>query len=198
MLRIAEVMDQQEKIDIATAPWPEFADKPQVAFNIAHNGDHILIRYDVTEREVLARFEQINEPVYRDSCVEFFIALEEGGPYYNFEFNSLGTCLCGFGPQREGRILLPTEVLEKIRYERSLKSLNDNGEAVFNWTLTLAVPVEVFCYHDLSSLSGLKCTMNFYKCGDDLARPHYLVWNLVKTDNPDYHRPEFFGRVEFM
>ena len=38
---------------------------------------------------------------------------------------------------------------------------------------------------------------NFYKCGDKQVEPHYLSWNPVLTDNPDFHRPEYFGKVIF-
>ena len=38
---------------------------------------------------------------------------------------------------------------------------------------------------------------NFYKCGDKLSVPHYLSWNPVTTEKPDFHRPEYFGLLEF-
>ncbi|MBT5542155.1 MAG: hypothetical protein HOK34_04920, partial [Gammaproteobacteria bacterium] len=28
-------------------------------------------------------------------------------------------------------------------------------------------------------------------------KPHYLTWNPVETSNPDFHRPEFFGKLIF-
>jgi hypothetical protein len=38
---------------------------------------------------------------------------------------------------------------------------------------------------------------NFYKCGDGTSVPHYLSWNQVITETPDFHRPEFFGEISF-
>ena len=38
---------------------------------------------------------------------------------------------------------------------------------------------------------------NFYKCGDLTQREHYLSWNRVACAEPDFHRPEFFGELEF-
>ena len=38
---------------------------------------------------------------------------------------------------------------------------------------------------------------NFYKCGDELQTPHFLSWNPIKIENPDFHRPDFFGTLEF-
>ena len=36
---------------------------------------------------------------------------------------------------------------------------------------------------------------NFYKCGDATEMPHYLSWNPIQTERPDFHRPEFFGEL---
>ena len=65
------------------------------------------------------------------------------------------------------------------------------------WELTIAIPVEAFAGKDIQTLAGRVFKANFYKCGDKLTRPHYLTWNPVGTENPDYHRPEYFGTIEF-
>src|SRR5471030_1769809 len=85
---ISALLDKNKNpIDIA--PWPQFAGDLKVSFSMAHSGDHIFIKYDVTENEVLARYKHINDPVYKDSCVEFFIAFDDDKAYYNIEFNRL-------------------------------------------------------------------------------------------------------------
>ena len=38
---------------------------------------------------------------------------------------------------------------------------------------------------------------NFYKCGDLTVNKHYLAWQPVGTERPDYHRPEYFGPMVF-
>ncbi|MCK7536290.1 MAG: carbohydrate-binding family 9-like protein [Marinilabiliales bacterium] len=47
-----------------------------------------------------------------------------------------------------------------------------------------------------SSLAGKSFRANFYKCGDKLSNPHFVTWNPVGTEKPDYHRPEYFGISE--
>ena len=47
------------------------------------------------------------------------------------------------------------------------------------------------------SFSKLISSANFYKCGDDTTKPHYISWNPVKSINPDFHRPEHFGILNF-
>src|SRR3569833_260611 len=183
---------------IGLAPWPELPDKPKVSFSIGHSGDHIFIKYDVTEKEVLARYRHINDPVYKDSCVEFFINFNNEPAYYNVEFNRLGTCLVSFGRQRENLKQLSVDLLKTIKYERTLRQVEVNDEPEINWTLTVAVPVSIFCYHNFRTIQRQNCRMNFYKCGDDLSRPHYLAWNNIDWPEPNIHLPQFFGKVEFM
>jgi hypothetical protein len=197
---ISDLLDQQKRNPIDTEPWPdypEYFDVPKVWFNIAYSGDHLFIKYDVTEHEVLAQYKEINDPVYKDSCVEFFIAFDDDKEYYNVEFNRLGTCLASFGAERENRTQLPVDILKTIKYERALDQINDTSEPAINWTLTVAVPVTVFSFHHLATLQHKKARMNFFKCGDDLSQPHYLAWNNIISPAPNFHLPQFFGGAEF-
>ncbi|HWD89280.1 MAG TPA: carbohydrate-binding family 9-like protein [Mucilaginibacter sp.] len=183
-------------VDIA--PWKAFRDKPKVGFSIAHNSSNVFIKYDVTEKEVLARYRHINDPVFKDSCVEFFISFNNEPDYYNIEFNRLGTCLGRYGRERDDRIELPVELLKTIKYERTLRQVEINHEPEINWTLTVAVPINIFCYHNFETIGRRNCRMNFYKCGDDLSHPHYLAWNNIDWPEPNFHLPQFFGKVEFL
>lgn len=188
--------NQHHPIDCV--PWPAYPDKPKVSFGVGHCHSHIYIKYDVTEKEVLARYKHINDPVYKDSCVEFFIAFDGEDAYYNIEFNRLGTCLGRYGTERENRAELPADILRTIKYERTLKQIIENDEPVINWTLTVSVPIAVFVFHHLATIQQKKAKMNFYKCGDDLTHPHYLAWNNIVSEEPNFHLPEFFGEVEFL
>ena len=197
---IVTLLDRQKSIPINIEPWPEYPeyyDVPKVSFRIAHGNDCIFIKYDVEEHEVLARYRKTNDPVYKDSCVEFFIAFGDDRAYYNLEFNRLGTCLGGFGIERENRASLPADSLETIRYERSILQTKGGPEPTINWTLMLVIPVQIFRFHQLDPLKGKHCRVNFYKCGDDLTQPHYLAWNNIKAPKPDFHQPGFFGAAEF-
>ncbi|MDN5202294.1 carbohydrate-binding family 9-like protein [Fulvivirgaceae bacterium BMA10] len=183
--------------DIDIAPWPDFPYKPKVQFSIAHNGSSLFVKFFAEEHSVRAQYEEINDPVYKDSCVEIFISLDDQG-YYNFEFNCIGNCLAQFGPSRSDRKFLNKEVIEKITTLPSLgrKPLVLRDEPV-NWELVVEIPMEVFFRTDITSLSGLEGRGNLYKCGDDTKEPHYLVWNPIETPSPDFHRPEFFGKFIF-
>lgn len=193
---IAAVLDKLEKNAIQTRPWPAFAYRPDVSFAIAHCGDGILLKYFVSENAIRIRYQNPNEPVYKDSCVEFFISFNGEEAYYNFEFNCIGACLLGFGAEKEGRRLLSEELIHQIKHLSVIHSSND-GQTAIKWELTVMIPLKVFVYHPGLSLQGRHCKANFFKCGDGLPDPHYLAWNNIASVSPNFHLPEFFGSVYF-
>ena len=65
------------------------------------------------------------------------------------------------------------------------------------WEVALIIPYAAFFKHQIQSLDGKEVKANFYKCGDELQTPHFLSWNPIKIEKPDFHRPDFFGTLEF-
>ena len=65
--------------------------RPLTSINIAHSGSYIYIDYLVRCNYLRAVNYENNSNVHQDSCVEFFVAPEGRAPYYNFEFNCIGT-----------------------------------------------------------------------------------------------------------
>lgn len=177
--------------------WKEFSYKPQVNFRIAHVKNEIWLKYYVKEKHIRAKETRTNGDVYKDSCVEFFIS-PEGKEYYNFEFSCIGTTHLAFGEGRHNRKFVPPETVEKIEIKSSLGNQPfDNKSGNFEWEMMIRIPIETFAYSNLKTFKGLKAKANFYKCGEETAETHYVTWNPIEIENPDYHRPEFFGKVEF-
>ena len=69
----------------------QFPYKPLTAFTIAHSGTKIYIDFFTRCNYLRAVNDKNNSDVYQDSCVEFFVAPHGEAPYYNFEFNCIGT-----------------------------------------------------------------------------------------------------------
>jgi hypothetical protein len=196
---ISSFLDNLDFKDIETQSWPEFSYKPEIKFAMAHSGDCIFIKFNVLEKFIQANYRQNNAPVSNDSCVEFFIALDNGNEYYNFEFNCIGTCKAGFGNKnRNERDYLSDAMIDQISRQSLIKTGKQYTDGLIAWELTAAIPIEVFCYTTIASFKGLKARANFYKCGDNLPEPHFIVWNEVKSPKPDFHLPEFFGKIHFL
>jgi hypothetical protein len=195
--KISLALDKKERHPIKVAPWPAFTYRPKVDFSIAHDGNHIFLKYYVEENAVSAIYRETNGPVYKDSCVEFFIDFNDEKGYYNIEFNCAGTGHIGFGKSKDGRQLIPKELVEEIKYQASFKTGDLPQPSTIRWELSLIIPVDVFYYHKLSFLKNKSCRINFYKCGDELPQPHYLSWNEMSYVGPNFHLPEFFRPAQF-
>ncbi|HEC42993.1 MAG TPA: hypothetical protein ENI20_09220 [Bacteroides sp.] len=147
--------------------------------------------------DVKAGFRIAYDPVYKNSCVEFFVSFENGF-YYNLEFNCIGTILGAYEKGREDRIPLEKDLLGSIQTIPSLgrgRIRIEDRETL--WTLDVKIPITIFKYSDPESFHNKKAFGNFYKCGDEQVVPHYLSWARITTENPGFHRPEYFGEVKF-
>lgn len=184
---------------IACNNWPaDFPYAPQAGFRIFHTGADLLLRFDVAERCTAACTLDDNGPVWTDSCAEFFFRPEGSDSYYNFECNCIGTLLIGHRRDRAHAEHAPAEVLRTVRRCASYPHAPLSGtEGDNRWTLTLRIPARALFRDRIGRWDGLRGAMNLYKCGDGLARPHYLSWRPIATPKPDFHRPECFEPVVF-
>ncbi|MBR4282688.1 MAG: hypothetical protein IKT35_03130 [Clostridia bacterium] len=144
-----------------------------------------------------ATYENFYDPVYQDSCLEFFSSLDNVH-YMNIESNCKPTILVGFGAGRHNRIHAD-EVLSPDQMFKVESVVNENG-----WTITMELPIEKLAkfYGDNISKDtfkkGYTFKGNFYKTGEKLPienGEHYGMWSEVMTEKPDFHRPEYFGEL---
>ena len=195
---LSQFMDSLKKNPVDHINWKSFPEKPEVRFSIAWDPNHICIKYFVHEKVIRARFTEDNAPVWKDSCVEFFVSPGDDGLYYNFETNCIGTCLAEKGLSRSPREKLPPSLLSHIKRYPSLGVTPfEEKTGDFSWNLLIIIPKDVFTDHTVNTFTGKTFRANFYKCGDELSRPHYLSWHPIDTPEPDFHRPEFFGEIRF-
>ena len=179
--------------------WPDWPYKPGVEFRIGHSGKAVQLEWTVSEQTVRALQGTPGGEVYEDSCVEFFFQPSPGDPhYYNFEWNAIGKLCVSWRTGRFDPEPAPSSVYEMVKAEASCGSVPfAERPSDGPWTLKLEIPAEALWRSGLKSFSGLKARANFYKCGDGLTVPHFVTWSPVSTEKPDYHRPEFFGDIEF-
>ena len=185
---------------IGNVNWPkEFPYKPKVEFAAAHTGDALLLHYRVEEQSVRAVAEKDHEHIWEDACVEFFVMPDQAdGLYYNIECNCTGKLIVAVGEGRNERQPAPAEVMQGISRWASLGTEPfDTRREPTKWEVALLVPIKTFFKHQFDSFEGLKAKGNAYKCGDNLPVPHFVSWNPIQTESPDFHRPEFFGQIIF-
>lgn len=179
---------------ITVVNWQEYPYKPSVSFRIARSRSHLAIIYDVRGFDLRAAALEDNGPVWEDSCCEFFVSHPSDGTYYNFELNCIGTLLASKRRSRNDADMFTADQLSQIRRFCTLerKEVEKAGD-IECWSAAICIPF---------SLIGLEADnlpetirANFYKCGDKTEHMHFLSWNPIDVPSPDFHRPEFFGKL---
>jgi hypothetical protein len=178
--------------------WPvRFPYKPLTSFWIARSATSIFIKYAVYGNVLCAVYSKDLEPVWKDSCVEFFCKHVDQEGYMNFEFNCIGTCYAAVhATPKESVKRSPEELKQILRFPSIGTNAFQELEGIFEWEVTVAIPLSLLGL-DPDNLPE-KIAGNFYKCADDTAFQHYLSWNPIKTPDPNFHCPEFFGELRFV
>lgn len=190
---ISKLLNNVEKHKLEFVPWTAYPYKPSVLFAISYSTSSILLKFFVQEKQIRALNHKINSSIWEDSCVEFFISFDDDN-YYNIEFNCIGTGLIGYGQSKTQRKLLDVNTVNKVK---ALSNINSEKGKKVSWELTMIIPLSVFEHTPLSTLEKRKCRANFYKCGDLLPEPHFVSWSDIKSENPNFHLPDYFGQLVF-
>jgi hypothetical protein len=167
------------------------------AFTISHYNVGLYVHFFVTEPFLKARKREAHGQVHKDNCVELFFRFDHDANYYNFEFNCLGSIKAAYGRNRVDRKYLPIELIRIIEENTNIHIANINEQKLIQWEIAVALPLDIFHFHKLTSLAGSNSEANFAKCGDDLPMPHFLSWVDIPTTYPDFHQPSAFGKVHF-
>ncbi len=169
---------------------------PEASVRGAWNPEGLFLFFEVTEEESLRRFTQTNDPVWQDSCVEFFIQPDTAKPAYcNFEFNSLGALLSATGDNRDERTPITNEEAALIKREATFNILSESPYKA-KWNLNIFIPSSVLQNRGIILEKNKEYRANFYKCADAMKDIHYLSWNPVKCEKPDFHRIDYFGIIK--
>lgn len=179
--------------NIEAVNWAEhYPYRPLTTVAVAHSRDTLYIDFFVRCNYLRAENYINQSPVSEDSCVEFFVEPTGRLPYWNFEFNCIGTVNASVRNKRSEPTRLTEEQIATIKRfpscgTRPFREL----EGLFTWNLLVGIPFELIGI----KYEGKPIEMrgNFYKCASAATQPHFLSWNPIKTEQPDFHRPEFFG-----
>lgn len=177
---------------------------PKVQAKALYDGEHIYIIFRAEDRYVRSVATEYHGAVWEDSCVEFFFTpggdISEG--YFNLEVNCGGTILCSHRTSREENVkMLETNDCARIEIAHSLpKVVDPEITEPVTWTLEYRVPIEMLeKYTQVTRPApGVTWGANFFKCGDKTSHPHWLTWSYIANETPDFHRPEYFGTLEFV
>lgn len=171
--------------------------KPKAEAKMTYDDDYIYVIYRVKDRYVRSITEKINGPVWKDSAVEFFFSPEADNPinYFNLEINCGGTPLLHHKKNRPS-----VEDIQKIQIVASLpKVVDPEITKPVTWTMSFRIPLSMLEKYTnvVRPKPGVSWRANFYKIAEINSNPHYITWNEVKNDKPQFHLPQFFGILKF-
>ena len=196
---VSQTLDWEiSSFKIEQVNWEAFPYKPRVTLRIGYNESELFLKYKVREQSVRAVVAENDGNVWEDSCVEMFISPQNNLDYYNLEMSCVGKRLLGYHKVGEEAVRADKNILSSIRVLSSLGSKpfsEKQGET--EWNITAAIPFKAFWNDRFSPKSGDKLMANFYKCGDKLTVPHFLSWQRIDAEKPNFHLPQFFGELEF-
>lgn len=171
--------------------WGSDAYMNSVYAQFAYDDSGFIVKFTVEEANPLREKKQHLEYVHEDSCVEFFVNFqpEHSDKYINFEVNAAGAMNAGFRSGRHDSVPLKLKEIENFHITPEIKE--------DSWTVMYKIGYDFIKKYypefDMGSCSYIKG--NLYKCGDKTEMEHYVSYFKVETEQPDYHRPEFFGKI---
>ncbi len=167
--------------------------RPYTYANVGFVGDLLVAVLKCYEEDPKTECINRDDPIYTDSCLEFFVApVSERAEYINVECNSKGVFLCEFGAGKYERVLLAS-LTEFSPLVESFKGLDEKGAY---WGVFVALSKELVSDVYKTSIDEITfdtIKLNFYKCGDGCSIPHYLAFSSVTTLPPGFHNPECFA-----
>lgn len=176
---------------------------PQVEAKLVYDNDFLYVIFKVKDRYIKAVNTEYDSSVFQDSCVEFFFTPSNniGQGYFNAEINCCGTILL----RHQKVIGIETIVISETDAKKFEIFSTFKGKVEpeitkpMEWVVEYKIPYEILEKYATVDKPKPKVIWraNFYKCADRTSRPHWLTWNKIELPTPDFHRPEFFGTLEF-
>ena len=174
-------------------PWqPVEAWRPTTKCELSSDDEHVRLEFSVSDAYVLGRYQSSEDPVWEDSCVEFFFdpsnGLEAG--YFNLEISVAGGFLFHYQLARgvAKRVLTGIEVQVTPG-----KLIESEQEQPLEWRASATIPFSVL--RAVKSCNRHIWRGNFYKCAESNSHPHWGSWAPIDTPPSDFHRPEFFREI---
>lgn len=174
--------------------------RPQTEASLQMTEQGLHVKFEVQESSPLTTSTVQQEPmlmVCQDSAVELFLAFSdiehdqnfkpalEHCMYTNIEINSAGICYAKYGHSRKNRTAFSAKQIASLQIKTSIQA--------DKWSCELLVPRSL-----VKSIAGYDAfdgifALNLYKISESKEVEHYISFNRIEVDKPNFHLPEFFA-----
>ncbi|MDR3263849.1 MAG: hypothetical protein LBT30_06015 [Clostridiales bacterium] len=177
---------------ITNYKWTDNGYAPAVKIFLSYDDKSLKVHFEVSERKSEPRYRLDGLPVFKDSAVEVFLKpFNDDVRYLNCEFNSVCAAVLGFGGKKENR----ESLIERYKKDLNAAAFCDSDK----WSIFFEIP-----YRVIGEIYGREflphnetVTANFFKCGDETEYPHFGMLFDVISLYPEFHLPQYFGRLIF-
>jgi len=198
-----EIWGKVKPLDIKNpmGPKPKYAPKAQA--KVLYDDRFVYVIFRVEDKYVRATAQKHQEPVFIDSCVEFFFTPGEdiSQGYMNIEINCGGTVVSRHqtAPKTNPQPLTDDEIGMLRIFHSEPGIVEPEKQQPTTWLIEYRVPYQILEKRCpvVRPAASVTWRANFYKCGDKTSNPHWLTWSVVDYPEPRFHMPEFFGTLQF-
>lgn len=187
-------IEDAEKIYLDKVLWGYTKYTPKVYAQIIYNDLGFEIKFTVHESEPLTEKTQHCDNIHEDSCVEFFANFdpEHSNKYMNFEVNANGIMKAAIRTDRQNFNFLSLEDIADLNIETMIEEES--------WSVSYKIKTSLLqkFYPEFDIKKSRYIKANLYKCGEKTKIKHYLSLYELKCENPDFHRPEYFGIINLI
>ena len=182
-------------------PWWQSGKKEQTAAKLLWDEKNLYVAYRCEDAHISAERTERDSDVFRDDCVEVFIAPNPDEPmhYFNIEMNVIGAFLDQHHPDGPGKVRHRNWNAEGVTIKTTIDgTLNDDGDTDKGWTLEAAIPLANYAAaaRHTPPRAGDVWHLNLNRLGGK-TNPQFSQWSPGKTKQPQFHAPRYFGRVIF-
>ncbi len=181
--------------------WYESGKKEQTVAKLLWDDKYLYVAFLCQDAHISGTRTERDSSVWKDDCVEVFTAPNPDLPnaYFNMEMNVRGAILDSYHPSKKSQKIEGKWNPDGIQIKTSVVgTLNDDGDEDRYWILEAAIPLAGFSHvaKNTPPMAGDVWHMNLNRLGGE-TNQQFSQWSPGKSEKPQYHRPQDFGRVIF-
>ena len=176
-------------------PWDETGYTPEGTITMVHNDEALRVRLTSPVGDPTILTTTDGGPVWEDNCPELFLMPypATNKEYINFECNAFGAMVIGKGEDRHDR----EDLVKEFKPKLNVQAVITPGEG-FEITYTIPFMELNRFYHTAPLSGGSVIRFNAFICGEATPIAHFGSFFPIKSPEPDFHRPEYFGEARLM
>ena len=127
-------------------PWYKGGVKQAAEARVLYDERALYLQFLCEDKHIFAEVTELNGPVSKDSCVEFFATIEPDrrSDYFNIEVNCCGTRLMKWGKERQGRKLITPQEAGRLQIVTSVAGpTKEEAPEDDGWWAAIAIPFDL-------------------------------------------------------